>query len=294
MNVIDIHTHAFPEKVAAAAIQKLQGMSHTRPFTDGTVFGLSASMKEGGIRYSVLQPVATNPKQVPHVNDSAIQTNGSGMETGILSFGCMHPDFENWRDELGRVAEAGLKGIKLHPVYQGVDIDDPRYLRILDRAGELGLAVQIHAGWDVSFLSSNSDGGQALPGKILHALRSVGPVTLILAHMGGWRCWDEAEELLSETGVYIDTAFSIGSMTPNGDGYYKAPEELVMLEDVQALRVIRRFGANRVLFGTDSPWSDQAETLRSIQSLPFSEEEKAAILYGNAARLLGLNPELRD
>ena len=287
MKVIDIHTHAFPEKVAAAAIQKLQGMSHTHPFTDGTTAGLASSMAEAGIRYSVLQPVATNPKQVPHVNDSAIQINRRSEETGILSFGCMHPDFEDWHGELARIAEAGLKGIKLHPVYQGVDIDDIRYLRILERAGELGLIVLIHAGWDVSFLSSDSDGGQALPGKILHAFRSVGPVTLILAHMGGWRCWEEAEELLSGTAnVYIDTAFSIGAMTPNGDGYYRSPEDLAMLNEGQAVRVIRHFGADRVLFGSDSPWSSQADTLRTVLALALTEGEKAAVLYGNAARLL--------
>ena len=286
MSVIDIHTHAFPDKIAGAAIEKLQGLSHTRPFTDGTKAGLAASMAEAGVDISVLQPVATNPKQVPHVNDSAIQVNGCGAETGIFSFGCMHPDFEGWHDELSRIAKAGLKGVKLHPVYQGVRIDDIRYLRVLGRAGELGLAVLIHAGWDVSF--PGPENSRANPKQILNAIRSVGPVTLILAHMGGWRCWDEAAELLSGTGAYIDTAFSIGSMTPNGDGYYKTPGELAMLGGDEAVKIIRRFGANRVLFGTDSPWSDQADTLRAVQSLPLTKDEQAAILNGNAAELLGL------
>lgn len=285
MKVIDIHVHAFPDNIAGKAVGKLQGMSHTKPFTDGTVAGLAASMTEAGIACSVLQPVATSSKQVPHVNDSAMRINERGAEAGIFSFGCMYPDFEDWHGELGRIARAGLKGIKIHPVYQGVDIDDKRYLNILCRAGELGLIVLMHAGLDVSF--HGADGGQALPEKILRAVRSVGPVTLILAHMGGWRCWDEAEELLSGTGAYIDTALSIGSMTPNGDGYYRTPDELAMLSVDGATRLIRRFGADRVLFGTDSPWSSQADTLRTIQALPLTEDEKAAILYGNAARLLG-------
>ena len=286
MNVIDIHTHAFPDKIAGKAVNKLQGKSHTKPFTDGTVAGLVASMAEAGIGYSVLQPVTTNPAQVPHVNDSAIGINERGAETGIFSFGCMHPDFEGWHDELARVASAGLKGIKLHPVYQGVDIDDPRFLRVLGRAGELGLIVMIHAGWDVSF--PGPENAKANPKQILNAIRSAGPVTLILAHMGGWRCWEEAAELLSGTGVYIDTAFAIGLMTSNGDGYYKTPEELAMLSGDGAVRIIRRFGADRVLFGTDSPWSSQADTLRSVRALPLTEKEKAAILYENAAGLLGL------
>ena len=287
MSVIDIHVHAFPDKIAGAAINKLQGKSHTRPFTDGTVAGLAASMKEAGIDFSVLQPVATNPAKVIHVNDSAIGINERGAETGIFSFGCMHPDFEGWHDELSRVAAAGLKGIKLHPVYQGVDIDDIRYLRILSRAGELGLIVLIHAGWDVSF--PGPENARANPKQILSAIRSAGPVTLILAHMGGWRCWEEAGELLNGTGAYIDTAFAIGYMTSNGDGHYKSREELAMLSDDSAVRIMRRFGVNRVLFGTDSPWSSQTDTLRSVQSLPLTEDEKAAILHGNAAGLLNIS-----
>ena len=275
---IDIHTHAFPERIAAAAIQKLQGKSHTRPFTDGTVRALGTSMDASGVGLSVLQPVATNPEQVPHVNDAAIRMNDRAAETG------MHPDFEGWRAELGRVAASGLRGIKLHPVYQGVDIDDPRYLRVLSRAGELGLVVLIHAGWDVGFPGA----GQALPGKILNAIRAVGSVTLILAHMGGWRCWDEAEKLLSGTGAYIDTAFSLGSMTPNDDGYYNDAAELALMDAERFVRMVRAFGRDRVLFGTDSPWVGQAEALRDLWALPLTEAEKASILHDNAARLLGL------
>ena len=87
MSVIDIHVHAFPEKIAGTAIQKLQSRSHTRPFTDGTCDGLASSMRAAGIEYSVLQPVATNPKQVIHVNDSALRINERFAETGIMSFG---------------------------------------------------------------------------------------------------------------------------------------------------------------------------------------------------------------
>lgn len=283
--VVDFHTHAFPDRIASGAVGALRGRCHTRPFTDGTRGGLASSMKEAEIQFSVLQPVATNPEQVPHVNDSAIRVNDQGLETGILSFGCMHPDFPGWREELGRLAGAGVRGIKLHPVYQGVDIDDPRYLRILDRAGELGLAVLVHAGWDIGL----PGGPQALPQKMLRAIRSIGPTVLVLAHMGGWRCWDEAEELLCHTGARIDTAFSLGTLTPDDDEHYRSPEERALLDEGTFLRILRSFGANRVLFGTDSPWDDQVEALRAIRALPLAEDEREAVLWGNAARLLGLS-----
>ena len=147
--VVDIHTHTFPERIAASTIQKLQDISHTRPFTDGTEAGLRASMVAAGVDFSLVLPVATSPRQVVHINDASARLNSQG--NGILSFGCMHPDFDGWKEELGRVAALGMKGIKVHPVYQGVDFDDPRYLRILDRCGELGLIVLTHAGLDTAY-----------------------------------------------------------------------------------------------------------------------------------------------
>ena len=284
MRVFDFHTHTFPDRIAASAIDKLQAASHTKPFTDGTVSGLKASMQASGIARCLVLPVATSPRQVIHVNDASIALNDAGGETGVYSLGCMHPDFEGWRDELARIATAGIRGIKLHPVYQGVDFDDPRTLRILDRAGELGLLVLIHAGLDVAFPGVV----RGSPQMILNALRAVGPLTLVLAHMGGWRCWDEVERRLSGTGVYIDTSFSLGSMMPNGDGHYKTPADLALLEEAQFLRMARAFGTEHVLFGTDCPWGDQESELRRFLSLPFTPEEQETILHKNAERLLGL------
>ena len=100
-------------------------------------------MARVGVDRSVVMPVATSPRQVPHVNDASARMNELGGETGVLSFGCMHPDFDGWKEELARVQRLGLKGIKLHPEYQGTDFDDPRYLRILDRCGELGLLCRM-------------------------------------------------------------------------------------------------------------------------------------------------------
>ncbi len=280
--IIDFHTHIFPDRIAAGAVAKLQAASHTRPFSDGTGAGLKKSMTEAGISASVVLPVATSARQVAHVNDASILLNARAAETGVFSFGCMHPDFEDAKRELRRVAAAGVRGIKLHPVYQGADIDDPRFLRILDAAGELGLIVTVHAGLDVGFPGET----QAVPRKIRNALRAVGPLKLICAHMGGWRCWEEAAELLSDTGAYIDTSFSLGAMTANGDGHYPSPEDLALMGEEQFLRVLRAFGSDRALFGTDSPWGDQAAEVRRFLALPLMPEEKESILSGNARRLL--------
>ena len=101
---------------------------------------------------------------------------------------------------------------------------------------------------------------------VLHAIQEVGPLTLILAHMGGWRNWEEVEELLPYAPVYLDTSYSLGSIRPLDDGYYK-PEDLPMMGEEQFLRIIRTFGYERFLFGTDSPWSGQQESLERFRAL---------------------------
>lgn len=281
--IIDMHTHSFPEKLAASTLEKLSAASHTRPFTNGTPGGLQASMREAGVGLSVVLPVATSPRQVEHVNDASARLNETAEETGLLSFGCMHPDYEGWREELARVKALGMKGIKLHPVYQGADLDDPRYLRILDRAGELGLVVVTHAGLDVGFPGVV----RCSPEMVRRAVAQVGPVKLVLAHMGGWRCWDRVLELLPELPVLIDTSFSVGRMSPLNDGFYQE-EELRLLDSRGFLKLVRAFGAGRVLFGSDSPWSGQKESLEWVRSQPLTEEERTAILGGNAQNLLSV------
>ena len=222
--IIDIHTHTFPDKLAATTIPKLELMSHTKSYVDGTNGGLMASMAKAGVNYSVVLPVATSPKQVVHINDSSARINEQFEQTGIFSFGCIHPDYDDYRAELARVKDLGLKGIKLHPVYQDVNFDDIRTLRILDRAAELGLIVLTHSGLDVGFPGRV----RVTPAMVQHAVKEVGPLTLILAHMGGWRNWDEAEQLLADAPVYLDTSYSLGTLYALDDGYYK-PEDLPML-----------------------------------------------------------------
>ena len=281
--IVDFHTHTFPDPIAPAAVDKLMQASHTLPFSDGTADGLIKSRIRAGISRCVILPVATGARQVPHINDAAIRANESAESTGLYSLGAMHPDFEGWREELGRLAAAGIRGVKLHPPYQQADLDDPRYLRILTRAAELGLFVIIHAGLDVGLPGNRS----ATPEKIARALRQTGPIPFVCAHMGGWRCWEEAADLLAPLGVMIDTAFSLGTMTPSGDGHPWKEEELRMLDDEAFLRLVRCFGPDRVLFGTDSPWADQKTELDHLRSLPLAPDELSAILGGNAEKLMG-------
>jgi len=281
--ILDIHTHIFPSEIASKAVDKLKRASHTHPFSDGTSAGLVKSRRSAGVDCCVILPVATSPKQVVHMNDRAILTNDLYNETGLLSFGGMHPDFPDWKLELSRLARAGVRGIKLHPVYQGVELDDLRCLRIMERAAELGLVTLTHAGYDIGFPGAEL----CTPEMVMQVFQELGGIPLILAHMGGWRQWDEVERLVVQTPFYLDTAYCMGPIVPlEGEPWTGGPLETMSRE--QFLRFVEVFGPQRLLFGTDSPWGDQKKSVETIQSLPLSQEDKDAILGGNAARLLHL------
>jgi len=149
------------------------------------------------------------------------------------------------------------------------------------RAAELGLIVLSHSGLDVGFPGVV----HVTPRMVRSALDQVGPMTLILAHMGGWRNWDQVEELLPDTSVYLDTSYSLGDLAPLDDGFY-LPEDLPMMPQEQFLRMVRTFGPHRILFGTDSPWQSQTDAVAAIRALPLSQEEQDGILGGNAQKLL--------
>ena len=149
--IIDFHTHTFPDPIADAAIDRLSRQANITAYTCGTAAGLLLAERAAGVDRSIILPVATKPEQVHHINDYAAAHNKHAFVTNMFSFGCIHPDYEDWKQELDRLAAANMRGVKIHPAYQQTDLDDPKYLRILERAGTLGLIVVTHAGYDIGF-----------------------------------------------------------------------------------------------------------------------------------------------
>lgn len=281
--IIDFHTHTFPASIADNVLRQLQRKSRSKPFTDATNDGLRRSMDTAGIDISILLPVMTNTRQVSKLNDAAVRTNEHWRQTGLLSFGGMHPDASDYRAELARIHALGIPGIKLHPAYQGADFDDIRYLRIIDRAAELGLIVLTHAGWDIGIPEHN----YCSTAHVRHVMKEVRPDKLILAHMGGWWDWEAVGTELSGLPLYFDTAFSTGDILP-APGTQRTPEESHNMNREQFTKLVRQLGTDRILFATDCPWSGQEESLQFVRDCPFSPQELADILGNNAQKLLGI------
>lgn len=235
--------------------------------TDGTLCSLRAVEQTAGVSHCVVLNIATSIAQQHNVNDFAISTKDSFF----TALGSVHPDAPDALDELERIAALGLKGIKLHPQYQCFYVDEDRLLPIYEKAAKLGLVTVFHAGADIGL----PDPWRCTPERLRRALPAFGGAPVIAAHFGGYLLWDDVERFLVGQDVYLDTSYSSGR-TPL----------------IQAQRIVRDHGAERILFGSDLPWSAPADEIRFVRHLGVTDKEEALILGGNAVKLLGLGEEI--
>ena len=174
--VIDFHTHIFPDALAARAIGGLEQSGNVKSVLSGRREDLLASMKRAGVDYSLNLPIASRPKQVESINSFAISVNG---RDGLFSLGGIHPLYENYREELKRIRTAGLIGVKLHPDFQGLFIDDEPMVELMEACRDLGLLVLVHGGMDVSFPHCH----HCTPERIARILPRLEGLTLSLIHI---------------------------------------------------------------------------------------------------------------
>jgi uncharacterized protein len=260
VRVIDVHTHAWPDAVAEKAVSSLMRLGTLTAHYDGTVAGLLAEMDRCEVSASIVQPVATKPSQVVGINDWAASI---GSER-IIPFGAIHPDFEDPATEIARMASLGLRGMKLHPEHQAFAPDDARMAPIYEAAIAHDMTVFFHAGRDELHESVHGT-----PGAFATILDTFPGLRVVLAHLGGYRVWDQVARLLVGRNVYFDTAYTLGH-----------------LPDEQFIEIVRAHGTERVMFGSDGPWTDAAAEIAWLKRLPFSASEVEAILGGNAEKLL--------
>ncbi|MBQ1838688.1 MAG: amidohydrolase [Ruminococcus sp.] len=262
--IIDFHTHTFPDAIAARTIAYLTEKGGIKPYRAGTLSSLIENMRQCGIDCSVVLPVATLPKQVDTINRVSAENNGKNH---VFFAGGIHPDCENVGATLDFIKQSGLFGVKLHPDYQGVHFDDPRYLNIMYEAAQRGLYIVTHAGYDVAF----RDHVHCTPDMVLHALKELKGVIedkLILAHLGGYDMPDEVLDKLIGAPVYMDTA------------------AVLRLYPDKCKEIILRHGVDKILFASDSPWDSQRDYVTILKSFALGDEAEEKIFCENALRIL--------
>ncbi len=258
--LIDIHAHVFPSKIAFKAVDNIAQRYQQQADYRGLLEEYVELLKRDQFLWGVVSTAATTPEQVRPANNWAIELN---RHEKLKALGTIHLDYPDWRDELERIFAAGLRGLKLHPDFQAFYADDPRLASLFEELPD-GTVLLIHAGNDPGY--GHLD--YSHPKRLVQIVNSFPNLNIIIAHMGGYRQWNEAWRWLIGTTAYLDTASSAEHLSAQEFG-----------------EMVRAHGADRVLFGTDYPFRGPGEQYKMLREYGLEPPELAAIMGENALRL---------
>lgn len=261
--LIDFHTHAFEDSLAAKAIPFLEAEGDCKAHTDGRASSLIASMDRAGIARSVVCPIATKPSHFDGIRRWARNVRREQPRLEMLL--SIHPDDTDALAHVDETAAEGFKGLKFHPYYQHFTLDDERLFPLYERIAARGLFAVFHTGFDIAYPPERV----CDPVRVRRVIDTFPTLKFVATHLGGWRDWDNARTYLIGQPVYIETSYCLHEMP--------AAEARAMILD---------HDPGRILFGTDSPWADQADELARWRALSLPGDLLAAALGGNAERLL--------
>ena len=279
--IIDFHCHILPPDFPArhAELSRADSTFATLFPQPGarmaTTEGLLRAMDLAGVDHSVALGFGwTDPRVASEVNDyiiAAVRQSGERL-SGFCS---VNPAWgETALEEIERCAASGLKGVgELHPDTQGYDISDYRTLApFMDLARSLALPVLIHASEPVGHCYPGK--GSTTPDLVYRFIRNFPENTIICAHWGGGLAfYGLMPEIPGELkNVYFDCAAS----------------PFLYREEVFPVAT-RTIGADRILLGTDFPLLRHRRVLEQIERADLAHSDRAAILGGNAAAILGLD-----
>ncbi|MFZ3149267.1 MAG: amidohydrolase family protein [Methanothrix sp.] len=264
--IIDFHTHIYPEWVAAKILPAAKKKLKVAVPGTGAPEDLCRMMQAAGVAGSVLLPLAKGMEDVSGLNDWILSVSG---DKELTAFGAVHPFMQNLEAELDRLASWGIKGVKMMPLLQEVYPDDHRCEGLYEALIERKMILVAHAGRDP--LDRPEVFGT--PERFSRTVECYPDLRLVLAHLGGLRMWDDVRRYLLPAGrnVYFDTAYV---------SFYMGQEEMGEL--------IRDIGPERVIFGSDYPWEEPGKAAEIIRGLGLGVAEENAVLFKNAATLLGM------
>ena len=261
MHLIDIHTHIYPPAIArkaAASIREFYEL-HTEEM-DGTADTLLKKGDEVGIDRFVILPVAVRPDRTRHVNDFILEQ--IAIQPRFIGFGTIHAAMEDIAGEAKYIMDKKLKGIKMHPDTQAFCIDDPRLFPAYEEIqGKIPLIF--HMG-DVRYEYSH-------PAKLRRIMELFPKLQVIAAHFGGYGMYETAYELLHDKNCIYDVSSS-----------------MMFMEDGVAEKYIRKYGVERMAFGTDYPLWDPVVETRRFQRLRLTDEEFDQIGHKTVEAFLNL------
>lgn len=262
MEIIDIHTHIYPNKIARKAADSVRDFYQLQGSIemDGTVEMLLEEGKKAGISHYVVLPVSNTPNHVRSINSFIVsQVQNHDCFTG---FGTVHADMDGLCDEVEWIMDQGLKGIKMHPDSQRFCIDDPRLSPVYDMIQDK-IPLLLHMGdWRYNY---------SHPVRLRRILNIFPRLQVIAAHFGGYSMYHTARELLWDTNCVFDISSS-----------------LMFLEKGEPERYIQSYGAERCAYGTDYPLWDPVTEVNRFKQLNLTSSQFEQIASKTAKRILNL------
>lgn len=268
MPIVDAHAHIYPEKIASKAVSAV-----------GQFYGVEQSMagagsaddllthKAAGITHFIVHSVATTAHSVPTINSFLAEQCAQHPE--FIGFGTMHPDFEDMEAEVDRAIGLGLHGFKLHPDTQRVNMDDPRLMNFYEIiAGRVPLVV--HTG-DYRY-------GYSDPHRLMRILHAFPDLVVDAAHLAGWSVYDVGYDIVHEKPF------------PNPERLFvDASSSFTWVGRRHMRELIRLWGADRVMYGSDYPMWDPTHELNEMMHCDLTDDELEQVLWRNAEAFAGVS-----
>lgn len=178
-------------------------------------------------------------------------------------------------EELELRVKEGAKGVKMHPTRNLFHPADRRLWPFYKRAEDMDVPIFTHSGamsYSNAFLGLNGR-----PTDYKEVLDSFPRLRIVMLHLG-WGYFDEVIQIADDYPIVKFTSTDIieGTETPH------------RFSDEELVELVRRVGAERIIFGTDWVFNDFAPNVERLALLPLTDNEKELIFYRNAQELLGI------
>jgi predicted TIM-barrel fold metal-dependent hydrolase len=262
MEIIDVHSHIWPQKVVYKAKDYLEGFIKRELIALPTADNLLKTMDNTGVSKSVISSIASYPRQVVSINNWLF----SIKQERFIIFASIHPLLNGFKEELKRIQDNAV-GVKVHPEFQNFYVDDEKAFPLYEELQRLKLPILLHCGAEMT--SPDNVNVHSSPKGILKVIEKFPELKIIGAHMGGLLMWEEVLKRLVGENIYFDTSDSVRLMKKE------------VLE-----QFFKRHGIDKIMYGSDFPIQDPKEEIEFIKSLDISEENKCKIFAQNLKSFL--------
>lgn len=215
---------------------------------------LVAKLDAAGIDKAVIFPFVEGT-----ISNDPMKRYADAFPERLIPFCAVNPwDTETAASEVRRrLGDEGFRGVKLHPTIHGYHLSDHGLVDpIFEAAAEHDAPIIVHGASDL----------YNAPLEFAAMAAAFPQVPLIMAHMGVFWLFQQAIELAAtHANLYLETS--------------RAPV-FEISEAIQGL------GAEKVIFGTDSPFVDYEWEVNKMERVAPSPEAYDLIMGGNIARIL--------